>query len=77
MSLLTDIEGKILVLHSEGKLPRRVHVPVKFRPELEYSMRRSQSVRRDDELPLHIMGVLVYFEGDEIAIICDSPGSAD
>ncbi|MEF3083397.1 hypothetical protein V3391_14380 [Luteimonas sp. SMYT11W] len=72
MSLLTDIEGQILFMHSQGKRPRRIQVPLRLRPELEFSMRRSQSARRDDEMPLHIMGVMVYFEGESVEIESDS-----
>jgi hypothetical protein len=76
LSLLTDIEGQILFMHSQGKRPRRIQIPLRLRPELEFSMRRSQSARRDDELPLHIMGVVVYFDGDAVEIESDSGTNA-
>lgn len=72
MSLLSEIELQILVLHSQEKSPRRVHVPVVRRAELERDMRRSQGVRPSDDLPLHIMGVLVCFDGDTVRFDDDS-----
>ncbi|MEF3081853.1 hypothetical protein V3391_06455 [Luteimonas sp. SMYT11W] len=64
MGLLSEIEGQILVLHSQGHSARRVYVPSARRVELEREMRRSQGVRRHDDAPLHIMGILVCFEED-------------
>ncbi|MFL6585521.1 MAG: hypothetical protein ACJ8GV_01350 [Luteimonas sp.] len=76
MSLLTDIEGQILLMHSQGQRPRRIRIPLRLRRELEFFMGRSQSARRDDELPLHIMGVMVYFTGEAVQIESDSGSNA-
>lgn len=68
MDLLSEIEGRLLVLMSQGRRAGRVRVPAARRTELESLMRRSQGARRDNEIPMHIMGVMVYFEGDDLAI---------
>ena len=68
MSLLSEIESEILVMISQGKTARRVFVPASRRAELESAMKRSQGVRPDDERPVHILGLLVLFEGDKVSI---------
>lgn len=67
MSLLQDIEQRLLVMHSEGKRLIRITVPLERREELLQLMRR-RLLRPSDGVPLHVMGLIVSFEGDEVAI---------
>lgn len=68
MSLLSEIESAILVMISQGKSVQRVRVPVHRRTELEFDMKRSQGVRPDEDRPMHVLGLLVAFEGNTVLI---------
>ena len=68
MNLLYEIQREILVLMSQGLRPRRVRVPTARRLELERLMQRTQVVRIRGEMPLHIMGVVICFEGGYVEI---------
>lgn len=73
MTLLSDIESQILLRFSIGPQPRRIRVPESRRAELEREMRLFGRGKTGGEIPLHIMGLMVYFDGDDVAIEPDLP----
>lgn len=77
MTLLSELQDRILLLHAQGKRPRRMIVPQALREELEREMRRGLNARSSNELPLHLMGVLIQFEDvTEVGFIYDGAASS-
>lgn len=76
MTPLSELQDQILALHAQGKRPRRMVVPRSLREEFEREMCRGMHARSSNELPLHLMGVLIQF-GDvtEVAVEYDEAAS--
>lgn len=74
MTLLAEIQGEILKLHSMSLGPRRLFVPPALREQLNREMRCALGRADFDLAPLHILGDMLYFEGDVLRFEYDLVG---